>query len=138
MSPADPIIHVAIGALIRHLDQGPRLLVARRPDHTVYAGYWELPGGKIHPGESPADALVREFREELDVTIAVGEALPIIEHVYAHGHVRLHPFYCTLVAGEPRNLEVAEHRWIAPAELPALRLPEANEAITRRILADYG
>jgi len=136
--PADPPINVAIGALVHRFDVGVRLLVTRRPSTTVYAGYWELPGGKVDAGESPAAALVREFAEELGITIEARDPLPTIEHVYPHGHVRLHPFYCAWIAGEPRNIEVADHRWIAPRELRDLKLPDANDPITRRIIADYG
>lgn len=136
-TPGKPT-EVAIGALIHRFDSEIRLLVARRPATTVYAGYWELPGGKVDPGETPAAALVREFREELGITIEARDPLPTIEHLYPHGHVRLNPFYCTWIAGEPVNLEVAEHKWIAPAQLATLKLPEANEPITQRIIADYG
>jgi len=135
---SDAPIDVAIGALVHRFDVGVRLLVARRPSGTVYAGYWELPGGKVDAGETPAAALVREFAEELGITVEARDALPTIEHVYPHGHVRLHPFYCAWVAGQPWNRDVADHRWIAPLELRNLKLPEANEPITRRIIADYG
>jgi len=136
-SDATRVIEVAIGALMHRFDTGMRVLVTRRPSTTVYAGYWELPGGKIDAGETPQAALVREFKEELDITIEVADPLPVIEHVYPHGHVRLNAFYCRWTAGQPRNLEVAEHRWIAPAELTTLKLPEANEPITQRIIADH-
>jgi mutator protein MutT len=136
-TPGKPT-EVAIGALIHRFGDEIRLLVTRRPATTVYAGYWELPGGKVDPGESAADALVREFREELGITVDVRDPLPMVEHVYPHGHVRLNPFYCAWVAGQPANLQVAEHRWIAPAQLAALKLPEANEPITEQIIADYG
>jgi len=131
-------IEVAIGALIHRFDAENRVLVARRPATTVYAGYWELPGGKVDPGETPDAALVREFQEELAITIEVGRPLPVVEHVYPHGHVRLNPFYCRWVDGQPTNRQVAEHQWIAPAQLAKLKLPEANEPITRRIITDYG
>jgi 8-oxo-dGTP diphosphatase len=134
------VVDVAIGALIEPRDGGLRVLVTRRPATTVYAGWWELPGGKVRPDETPAAALVREFGEEVDLAIEVGAALPIVEHVYPHGHVRLHPFYCRLAhrPQTPRNVHVADHRWVAPAELLKMKLPEANEPITRRIIADHG
>lgn len=135
---AEPRVDVAIGALVERRGGRVMLLVSRRPSSSVYAGYWELPGGKVHDGETPAQCLVREFREELGLDIDVGAPMATVEHVYPHGHVLLHPFYCTRRAGEPRNLEVAEHRWIDPRELAALKLPEANAPITRRIIADLG
>lgn len=130
------VIDVSIGALCEQRDGVMRILVSRRPEGTVYAGYWEMPGGKIHEGETPAQCLVREFAEELGLTIEVNRALSVVEHVYPHGHVRLHPFYCRRVDGEPRNLQVADHRWVTPGELAKLKLPEANEPITQQVIAE--
>ncbi len=134
-------VRVGLGVLVERRAEGVRLLVSRRPSDAVYAGYWELPGGKALEDEAPAQCLVREFREELGIEVKVTGSLPTVEHVYPHGHVVLHPFYCERdgrAGNEPRNLQVAEHRWIAPAELAELKLPEANEPITRRIIADLG
>jgi mutator protein MutT len=133
-------IDVAIGVLIETRDGRPCVLIARRPAGAVLSGLWELPGGKVESGESPRDCLVREFREELGVGVRVGEALEVIEHDYPHGRVRLHPFLCTPQNGEPRNLQVAEHRWVTPEELSRYDFPPANrelmEHLTRRLLAE--
>ncbi len=133
-SPAPPgtgrIVDVAIGILVREGPAATAVLIARRPSGTVYADYWEFPGGKVHPGETPAAALIREFEEELGLQVVPGQVLPIIEHVYPHGHVRLHPFYCTcLPDAVPQNRHVAEHRWVAPATLGDYRFPEANVSL---------
>jgi mutator protein MutT len=121
-------VEVAVGVLVERSGEqgGWRVLIAKRPDATVLGGYWELPGGKREPGESMATCLAREFREELGVTVLVGEALPVISHAYPHAHVVLHPFFCQRVSGEPENLQVAEHRWVSPEELLQYRFPEAN------------
>ena len=111
----------------------PFVLICRRRDDKVLGGFWELPGGKIEPGETPAQCLMREFAEELGVVVGVGKALPPIEHRYDHGLVRLHPFYCTRVTHEPQNREVAEHRWVGPEDLAALRFPPANAALMVQI-----
>ena len=124
-------VDVAIGVLVRD----GRILIARRPDEVVLGGCWELPGGKVEPGETPADCVVREFAEEVGLTVAVGEALEVIEHAYDHATVRLRPYWCTLVAGEVRHLAVAEHRWVRPGELAAFRFPAANDRLMRRIAA---
>lgn len=118
--------------------QRPRLLITRRRKGTVYAGYWEFPGGKVEPGESIEACLVREFEEEVGLVIRVERALERIEHDYAHGRVRLHPFYCRLIRGQVRNLEVAEHRWVDVQELGDFTFPEANLAIVQRLRADLG
>jgi len=134
-------VEVAVGVLVERMgERGEwRVLIAKRPDASVLGGYWELPGGKREPGESMADCLAREFREELGLAVEVGEALPVISHVYPHAHVVLHPFFCRRVSGEPSNLQVAEHRWVSPEALVTFRFPEANteliEYVHRRLAA---
>ncbi len=132
----DGVVDVVIAAVVRRgADGGAQLLITQRPGHVVYAGYWELPGGKVDAHEGLDAALRRELMEELGVRIRVGEPLPIIEHVYAHGHVRLHPFRCALAADspEPRNLHVVAHRWVGPADLADYRFPEANDALIAQL-----
>lgn len=129
------LINVAVGVLLKRHEDGWRVLIAKRPATGVLSGYWELPGGKIAPGESPADCLVREFDEELAITVRIGKALTVIEHEYPHGRVRLHAFFCEHQAGEAKDMEVAEHRWVRPNELANYRFPPANEPLTRQIIA---
>ncbi len=130
------IVNVAIGVLVRRGEAGVRVLITRRPRDKVYAGYWEMPGGKIEPGETPAECLAREFIEEVGLHITVGDPLPVIEYEYDHAHVRLHPYYCHHTTGEATNLDVAEHRWVPPEALSQYEFPEANEPITQRVMAD--
>ena len=132
-----PFHEIAIGALVSG-QRPPRILVTRRLDHDDLAGYWELPGGKMRDGETPEACVCREFHEELAVRIELAAALPVIEHAYDHARVRLHPFYGRLLAGEVRDVEVAEHRWVLPEALASLRLPPANAPLTRRIIEDAG
>ncbi|MBL0927201.1 MAG: (deoxy)nucleoside triphosphate pyrophosphohydrolase [Phycisphaerales bacterium] len=98
----------------------PKLLIARRPKNTVYGGYWELPGGKMEPGETPEHCVVREVLEELGVPVVVDAALPEVVHIYEHATVRLHPRVCRLANPSVpiRNLAVSEHRWCAVDDLP--------------------
>lgn len=126
---ADGVVEVAVGVLV--IGDGParKVLIARRKDDAVLGGYWEMPGGKVEPGESAAQCVAREFREELGLTVRVGEALPMIEHRYDHAHVRIWPFLCAWIAGEARDIEAAEHRWVAPGDLPDYRFPPANAAL---------
>lgn len=124
---------VAVGVLAERGEAGWRVLIARRPRDGVLGGYWEFPGGKLEAGETIRQCLVREFEEELAVTVAVTDALARIEHDYDHGRIRLHAFLCQHVAGEPEALAVAEHRWVPVAELPTYRFPPANDALLARI-----
>ncbi|MEX0777254.1 MAG: (deoxy)nucleoside triphosphate pyrophosphohydrolase [Phycisphaeraceae bacterium] len=131
-------VDVAVGVLIEVREGRRCVLVARRHDDAVLGGYWELPGGKVEAGEALAHCVQREFAEELGLTVQAGAAMPIIEHQYDHAHVHLHPYLCTRIAGEPRSLQVAEHRWVAIDNLSTICFPPANAPLMeqiRRLLA---
>jgi 8-oxo-dGTP diphosphatase len=108
------IVDVAVGILIR---ADGRFLMGQRPAGKPMPGYWEFSGGKLESGEAVRDALVREFQEELDITIT--EAYPWFtrRHVYAHATVRLHFWRAFAWSGEPRALEGQALRWERSAEL---------------------
>lgn len=109
-------IDVVGGVIVRD----GRILCARRGAGGAQAGLWEFPGGKVEVGESPARALVREIREELGCTIAVGLKITTTAHAYDFGVVSLTTYACTLVDGEPAPTEHAEICWVHPAALPDL------------------
>lgn len=129
MNDHNSITEVGLGLVIRQRNDQRELLVTRRPEATVYAGYWEFPGGKIDPGETPEQAVMRELHEELAITVRPFRPLPVVEHVYAHAHVRLHGYLCEHQAGQPTHHGVADHRWVPLDDLHALRFPEANATI---------
>lgn len=131
--PPSPIC-VGIGLIRR----GEHFLVRLRPEGTVYAGYWEFPGGKCEPGESPALTTARECLEETGLTVRVVRLRRIIEHRYPHGHVRLHFFDCLLEDERAEPAIDAGCRWVLTHELPGLRFPEANEPILEELIAAAG
>ncbi len=110
------------------------ILATRRPPDKALAGKWEFPGGKLHDGEAPRDALVREIREELGVTLTVGERLPHSEHDYGTFRIRLIPFRARIAAGDIDLREHTEARWLNPADLPHLDWAEADVPIVRQLV----
>ncbi|SEC58292.1 (deoxy)nucleoside triphosphate pyrophosphohydrolase [Streptomyces sp. TLI_105] len=109
------VVVVVAGALY---DRG-RLLAARRSAPVELAGRWELPGGKLEPGERPEEALVRELREELGVEVEPGERLPG-EWPLKPGYV-LRVWTARLLSGEPRPLEDHDElRWLSRGELDSV------------------
>ncbi|SHI99387.1 8-oxo-dGTP diphosphatase [Nocardiopsis flavescens] len=101
-----------------------RVLAAQRAEPAALRGRWEFPGGKVDPGEDPADALVRECREELGVTVRAGEAVGgDVPFPPTPGRTRpavLRLLRADLVDGEPRALEHLSLRWLLAADLGAL------------------
>jgi 8-oxo-dGTP diphosphatase len=110
-----------------------RVLLTRRAEGQHLAGLWEFPGGKLEHGESPEQALVRECREECGIEIEVAEILDVTFHRYPEKDVLLLFYRCSLVSGEVRHLQVADHAWVAPKELDRYELPPADEQVVARI-----
>lgn len=103
-----PVTEVAAGIL---LDSAGRYLLGQRPEGKPYAGYWEVPGGKIEAGESVFDALKRELQEELGIDIQESEELLVLEHDYPHAYVRLHVSIIRQWQGTPRGQEGQALSW---------------------------
>jgi mutator protein MutT len=122
---AESPIPVGIGLVRR----GDAYLVRRRPAGTVYSGYWEFPGGKCDPGESPDQATVRECYEEIGFSVVVGTLRRITTHRYPHGLVRLHFYDCKPEDPAAEPAQGSGFRWIPVDRLASLRFPEANEAV---------
>ena len=105
-----------------------------------YKDWWEFPGGKIEPGESPEEALVREIREELDTEISVGDFLTSVEYDYPKFHMTMDCFMCSIISGRLTLLEHEAARWLAADELWQVKwLPSdirVIEELEKRMTAD--
>ncbi len=120
------------------LSRQGRCLLTRRPAGSHLAGYWEFPGGKLEPGESPLQALHRELREELDIEVAETESLWTIVHEYPERQVEIHFIAAQIVQGEPRLLAADALGWFTPSQMPALPLLPADLVILDRLRAHLG
>jgi mutator protein MutT len=120
-------------ALAVVFDDQRRVLICRRKSGAVLGGYWEFPGGKCEPGESPAECAVREVAEETALSVRVQRPLKAIEHEYPHACVRLHPFVCRHLGGELSLREVAAAQWVAFEDLGNYAFPEANAALLQEL-----
>jgi len=98
---------------------GDRFLACQRPAHKARGLLWEFVGGKVEPGETPQEALIRECREELDVTLSVGENAMEVTHEYPDLTVHLTLFNAAIASGEPKKLEHNDIRWITLKEAEA-------------------
>ncbi|MBI4600357.1 MAG: 8-oxo-dGTP diphosphatase MutT [Planctomycetes bacterium] len=133
-SPQPAKVSIAVG-LIR---EAGRFLVARRPAGAHAGGTWELPGGKVRPGEPIEEALRREVEEETGVKVKDGVLLHVEEHAYPDRTVVLHFFLCRGAEGRPEGREGQEVRWVTLEELAALPVPEANRRFLGVLSEQFG
>ena len=108
-------------------------LLAQRPPDKIWAGYWEFPGGKIEPGETPYDALVRELNEELGITVQT--AYPWLSRIftYPHATVRLNFFRVTAWSGELHPHEGQQFSWQQPTRVLVNPILPANAPVLRAL-----
>ena len=113
--------------------RGERFLACQRPEHKARGLPWEFVGGKVEPGETREEALIRECREELDITVVPGDIFMEVTHEYPDLTVHLTLFHAALPEGEPRALEHREVRWITREEIDGLSFCPADEVILERL-----
>lgn len=107
-----------VAAVIQSVNEnGEPVILATQRGYGEYKDGWEFPGGKIETGESPAEALVREIREELDTTIVVGELIDTIEYDYPDFHLSMDCFLCEIEDGSPVLKEHEAARWLTKEQL---------------------
>lgn len=117
--------------------QNERFLICQRPPHKARGLLWEFVGGKLEPSETKQDALIRECREELDITVEVGEIFTQVIHEYPDIHIRLTLFHCRITQGTPSLLEHNDMKWILPSEIPQYDFCPADEEILTLIRNTY-
>ena len=117
---------------------GDRFMICQRPANKARGLLWEFVGGKVEPGETKEEALVRECMEELDITVSVGPEFMEVVHEYPDLTVRLTLFHAEIARGTPRLLEHKDIRWITVEEIPQFAFCPADVEILDRIRAFAG
>ena len=109
--------------------KGEKFMICQRPAHKARGLLWEFVGGKVEPGETKEQALIRECREELAVTLSVEDVFMDVVHEYTDITVHLTLFNATISEGEPQKLEHNDIQWIAPSEIPKYEFCPADKEI---------
>jgi len=128
--------HYDAAAGIIWKDSDDQVLIAQRNLDDMLGGLWEFPGGRPEDGETLADCLRREIREELGVRIEVGRLVTRVRHAYSHFRITLHAFECRSVEGYPRALDCADWRWVRLGDLADFAFPVADQKVIAALLAE--
>ena len=123
-----------VAALIWRCD---KFMICQRPEHKARGLLWEFVGGKVEPGETKEQALIRECREELDILLSVGDIFMDVVHEYPDLTVHLTLFNATIADGDPQKLEHNDIQWITSSEIPNYEFCPADEEILARICEIY-
>ena len=111
-----------------------KFMICQRPSHKARALLWEFVGGKVEPGETKEQALIRECQEELAITISVDDVFMDVVHEYPDITVHLTLFNATIAEGIPQKLEHNDIKWINPVEIPQYNFCPADEEILAKII----
>ncbi|MBQ3798912.1 MAG: (deoxy)nucleoside triphosphate pyrophosphohydrolase [Treponema sp.] len=128
-------ICVVAAVIVRDGADGSRQVLSTQRGYGDWKGWWEFPGGKVEPGESPGAALEREIREELSCKIRVGEYLGTVEYDYPAFHLSMRCYACSLAGGEPELLEHESAAWLPAESLRSVRWLPADLLILDKVAA---
>ncbi|WGG59378.1 8-oxo-dGTP diphosphatase MutT [Brucella intermedia] len=122
------ILLVAACALV---DPDGRVLLTQRPEGKQLAGLWEFPGGKVEPGETPEETLIRELQEEIGITTKVPCLAPLTfaSHTYDDFHLLMPLYVCRRYEGIARGLEGQALKWVRPKDMRDYPMPPADEPL---------
>ena len=113
-----------------------KFMICQRPAHKARGLLWEFVGGKVESGETKEQALIRECKEELAVTLSVGDVFMDVVHEYPDLMVHLTVFNAIIDEGVPQKLEHNDIKWITPSEIPNYNFCPADDEILKEILSD--
>ncbi|MCG9698279.1 8-oxo-dGTP diphosphatase MutT [Shewanella sp. Isolate11] len=123
-------VHVAVGVILNNDNQ---VLLAKRPDHLHQGGKWEFPGGKVESNETTTQALARELKEEVNLSVDDTAPLMTISHDYPDKQVLLDIHTIKSFSGEAQGLEGQMIKWVELSDIENYDFPEANAPIVEAI-----
>jgi 8-oxo-dGTP diphosphatase len=123
---------VAVGILFRD----GAVLAGQRKRSTLYPLKWEFPGGKLEPGETPREALIRELSEELGIIATPGPELHRQEWDYGDRSWRVYYFPVHTYTGVPENRTFEQIRWVTPDELREMDILEGNREVVEKLVKE--
>ena len=117
---------------------GPKFIICQRPANKARPFLWEFVGGKVELGETKEQALIRECREELGISLSVGDVFMDVTHVYPDITVHLTLFHAAIEEGTPTLFEHNDLAWITPADISRYAFCPADEELLVQITRAYG
>lgn len=127
-------IKVSAAVICDSFENRTRIFATAR-GYGEYKGLWEFPGGKVEPGESPKQALMREIKEELDVSVEVGEFIDTVEYDYPAFHLSMDCFFCVVKEGSIVLKEADDGKWLKKSELHSVPWLPADTELVDKIAA---
>ena len=117
-----PEYHIATGVIYRR----DKVLITRRPPEGLLGGLWEFPGGKVLEGETPAEACLREIKEEVNLSVSIRNHLVEVRHAYTHFKIKMDVFECDYVSGRVKLNGPTDFHWVSINQLNRYPFPKAN------------
>lgn len=127
------MINVVAGILMNEKEE---ILIAKRKEEKHLGGYWEFPGGKIENGETPEESLIRELKEEMNITIKVKDYFGENIYKYERGTIKLIAYFCEIVEGNITLTDHSEYKWIKKEDLNQYKLALADIYFVKLLCED--